>query len=155
MPSLLQKEIQQSRPFASLEEEAFLNLQRSANRLLQAVTRFLKSYKLTPTQYNVLRILRGADPSRLTCGEIGSRLVTPEPDVTRLLDRLEKRGLVARGRDTVDRRVVRATITEQGAELLAELDEPLPGFIDELLGHLGKEDLTTLIGLLERVRRQE
>lgn len=150
----LQKEIQQTRPFNSAQEEAFLNLQRTGNALFQALTRFLKAYELTPTQYNVLRILRGAHPKTLTCGDIGDRLVTPDPDVTRLLDRLEKRALVSRGRDTSDRRVVRGGITEDGLELLERLDEPLPEFIDELLGHLEPGELESLIRLLEKAREK-
>lgn len=150
--SLLQEEIRQTRPFVSREEEAFLNLQRTANALLQAVTRSLKGFDLTPTQYNVLRILRGSHPETLTCGDIGERMVTPDPDVTRLLDRLENRGLVERARDTVDRRVVRAGITAEGLVLLEELDGPVPGWLRELLGHLGEDELETLTRLLERAR---
>lgn len=154
MPGLLQKEIKQSRPFVSLPEEAFLNLQRTASALLQALTRFLRTHDLTPTQYNVLRILRGSHPETLTCGDIGNRMVTPDPDVTRLLDRLEKRGLVTRTRDTVDRRVVRATITEGGLELLERLDGPVPAWLEEVLGHLPEEELHSMITLLERARDQ-
>ncbi len=154
MTGRLQKEIQQTRPFDSAQEEAFLNLQRTGNALVQAVTRFLKTYRLTPTQYNVLRILRGAHPNPLTCGDIGERLVTPDPDVTRLLDRLEKRDLVSRSRDTVDRRVVRGAITDEGLELLAGLDDPLPEFVRDLLGHLDGEELETLISLLEKARER-
>lgn len=154
MTGRLQKEIQQTRPFDSAQEEAFLNLQRTGNALVQAVTRFLKTYQLTPTQYNVLRILRGAHPNTLTCGDIGDRLVTPDPDVTRLLDRLEKRNLVSRSRDTADRRVVRGAITEEGLELLARLDDPLPEFVRELLGHLDAQELDNLISLLEKARER-
>lgn len=154
MTGRLQEEIQQTRPFDSAQEEAFLNLQRTGNALFQSLTRFLKPYKLTPTQYNVLRILRGAHPQTLTCGDIGDRLVTPDPDVTRLLDRLEKRGLVSRSRDTGDRRVVRGAITDEGLELLGRLDDPLPKFVEELLGHLEADELETLIRLLEKAREQ-
>jgi DNA-binding MarR family transcriptional regulator len=150
--SLLQEEIRQSRPFVSREEEAFLNLQRTANALLQSVTRSLKGFDLTPTQYNVLRILRGSHPETLTCGDIGERMVTPDPDVTRLLDRLENRDLVQRARDTVDRRVVRTGISAEGLALLEELDGPVPEWLRELLGHLGGDELETLTRLLERAR---
>jgi DNA-binding MarR family transcriptional regulator len=152
MTSLLQKEIRQTRPFVSMEEEAFLNLQRTANTLLQAITRSLKSYDLTPTQYNVLRILRGSYPETLTCGDIGARMVTPDPDVTRLLDRLEKRELVRRARDTADRRVVRAGITAIGLEVLEQLDDPVPEWLNGCLGHLSKAELTTIIELMEKAR---
>lgn len=154
MTSLLQEEIRQTRPFVSLEEEAFLNLQRTANALLQTLTRSLKSYDLTPTQYNVLRILRGSHPEKLTCGDIGDRMVTPDPDVTRLLDRLERRQLVRRARDTVDRRVVRAGITEVGLELLEGLDDPVPEWLSRFLGHLAEDELQGLIDLLEKARRK-
>ena len=150
--SLLQEEIRQTRPFVSLEEEAFLNLQRTANTLLQNITRSLKDYDLTPTQYNVLRILRGSHPETLTCGDIGDRMVTPDPDVTRLLDRLEKRELVRRARYTVDRRVVRAGITELGLAILEQLDSPVPEWLRKMLGHLTEDELGTMIRLLEKVR---
>lgn len=154
MTSLLQEEILQTRPFVSLEEETFLNLQRTANALLQIFGRSLKGYELTPTQYNVLRILRGSHPGKLTCGDIGDRMVTPDPDVTRLLDRLEKRRLVVRTRDAVDRRVVRAGITSTGLNLLEELDGPVPAWLTGCLGHLGEADLQNLIDLLEKARQQ-
>ena len=150
----LSQEIQQEKPFASLAEEAFLALQRTANLLLQALGRSLKGHDLTPAQYNTLRILRGAGPDALTCGEIGERLVSPGPDVTRLLDRLEQRGLVTRLRDAEDRRVVRARITEKGLELLSHLDGPVEQALAKLLGPLGEERLRTLSALLEEARQQ-
>lgn len=152
MSRTLDAEIQQTKPFPSLEEEVFLGLQRTASLLLQALGRELKEHDLTPAQYNTLRILRGAGPDALTCGEIGERLVSPGPDVTRLLDRLETSGLVARLRDAQDRRVVRARITEKGVALLASLDEPVERTLGELLGHLGPERLRTLTGLLNEAR---
>jgi DNA-binding MarR family transcriptional regulator len=143
MSRTLNQEIQQEKPFASAEEEAFLGLQRTANLLLQALGRSLKGQDLTPAQYNTLRILRGALPDSLTCGEIGERLVSPGPDVTRLLDRLEQRGLVTRLRDT-----------EKGLELLSSLDEPVEQALANLLGHLGEKKLRTLSALLEEARRK-
>lgn len=148
----LSQEIHQEKPFAGLEEEAFLSLQRTASLLLQALGRDLKGYDLTPAQYNTLRILRGAGSDALTCGEIGERLVSPGPDVTRLLDRLEQRGLVTRFRDAEDRRIVRARITEPGIELLNGLDEPVGRILGRLLGPLGKERLGMLVALLEEAR---
>jgi DNA-binding MarR family transcriptional regulator len=152
MSRTLQQEIQQKQAFTSLEEEAFLDLQRTASLVLQAFARELRAYDLTAAQYNTLRILRGAGGEALTCGDIGERLVTPGPDVTRLLDRLEGRGLVARLRDEVDRRVVRARITDQGMALLAELDRPVEQELRRLLAPLGEERLQTLIQLLDRIR---
>ncbi len=153
MSGNLGREIHQEKPFASLEEEAFLGLQRTASLLLQSLGRALKGHDLTPAQYNTLRILRGAEPDALTCGEIGERLVSPGPDVTRLLDRLEQRGLVTRLRDGEDRRVVRARITGPGLDLLAALDEPVGRMLGELLGNLGKDRLRALVALLEEARR--
>jgi len=153
----LSQEIHQEKPFAGLEEEAFLGLQRTASLLMQALGRELKGHDLSPAQYNTLRILRGAGPDALTCGgltcgEIGERLVSPGPDVTRLLDRLEQRGLVTRLRDAEDRRVVRARITQEGSALLAGLDEPVDHTLRRLLGSLGPAKLGTLIELLEEAR---
>jgi DNA-binding MarR family transcriptional regulator len=152
MSRALSQEIRQQKPFVSLEEEAFLGLQRTASLLLQSLGRELKGHDLTPAQYNTLRILRGAGPDALTCGEIGERLVSPGPDVTRLLDRLEQRGLVTRLRDAEDRRVVRARITEKGLDLLATLDEPVGRMLARLLGNLGQERLRTFVTLLDEAR---
>jgi DNA-binding MarR family transcriptional regulator len=154
MSRALSQEIRQQKPFVSLEEEAFLGLQRTASLLLQSLGRELKGHDLTPAQYNTLRILRGAGPDALTCGEIGDRLVSPGPDVTRLLDRLEQRGLVTRLRDAEDRRIVRARITEQGLDLLALLDEPVGRMLGRLLGNLGEERLRTFVSLLDEAREQ-
>jgi DNA-binding MarR family transcriptional regulator len=148
----LEDEIRQATPFASLEEEAFLALQRTASLLLQAIGRELKREDLTPAQYNLLRILRGAGGEALTCGEIAERLVSPGPDVTRLLDRLEGRQLVARERDPEDRRVVRARITAAGGALLAALDAPVDLALKRLLGHLGEGRLHQLSALLASAR---
>jgi DNA-binding MarR family transcriptional regulator len=148
----LNREIQQKKAFVSLEEEAFLSLQRTASLLIQALGRELKGHDLSPAQYNTLRILRGAEPDALTCGEIGERLVSPGPDVTRLLDRLEQGGLVTRLRGAEDRRVVRARITEKGLDLLAGLDTPVEEMLGRLLGNLGPEGLRTLVALLGEAR---
>ena len=155
----LRQEIHQEKPFASLEEEAFLSLQRTASLLIQALGRALKADDLSPAQYNTLRILRGAGTEALTCGgltcgEIGERLVSPGPDVTRLLDRLEQGGLVTRLRDAEDRRIVRACITEKGAQLLGRLDEPVGEMLGRLLGNLGPAKLRTLIELLAEAREK-
>ena len=151
--SRLKDEIRQNKPFSSLEEEAFLNLVRTSNEQWLALTSVLrKEAELTPTQYNALRILRGAGAQGLPCREVGERMVTREPDVTRLLDRLEDRGLVHRQRSDRDRRVVEATITDAGEARLAELDDPVLAALSRQLGHLGEEDLHRLIGILEKIR---
>jgi DNA-binding MarR family transcriptional regulator len=148
----IQEEIRQSRPIPTLEEEAYLNVQRTANVLLREVAELLKGHGLTPTQYNVLRILRGAGDTGLTAGDVGERMVTRDPDVTRLLDRLETRGLAERSRCTEDRRVVWTRITPAGVAAIAPLDDPVNELHLRSLGHLGAARLGTLIELLETAR---
>jgi len=152
LPGRIQEEIKQSRPIPTLEEEAYLNVQRTANVLLQDVVELLKGHNLTPTQYNVLRILRGAGEAGLTAGDVGDRMITRDPDVTRLLDRLETRGLAERSRCTEDRRVVWTRITPAGLAAIATLDEPVNEIHLRHLGHLGRERLASLIELLEAAR---
>jgi len=115
----------------------------------------LKTADLSATQYNVLRILRGAVPDGLACGEISERMVTRDPDITRLLDRLEKRGLVARSREKADRRVVTARIADAGLELLKKLDETVTRMHKTQLGHLDTKAQEGLIRLLEQARAKE
>src|SRR5437762_5272460 len=109
---------------SNAEEAAFLDLLRTTDMLSRGLAHVLKNEDLSPTQYNVLRILRGA-PDGLPCGEIGNRLITRDPDITRLLDRLEKRHLISRCREEEDRRKVLTRITSEGLKLLAQLDEPV------------------------------
>lgn len=154
MPGRLQTEIRQSRPFPHLAEEAFLNLQRTADWLLRGVEETLRGFGLTHPQYNVLRILAGAGEDGLPCGEIGARLISRDPDITRLLDRLEKRDLCRRGRGEADRRVVRAYLTPEGAAILRTLEKPVRDAIRSPLAPLGAQRLEQLIGLLEEVRIQ-
>jgi DNA-binding MarR family transcriptional regulator len=139
------------RPPASLEEAVFLELARTTDLLSRAGAALLKAEDLSSTQYNVLRILRGA-PEGLACGEIASRMITRDPDITRLLDRLEKRSLIARCRETADRRMVRSRITPGGLKLLARMDEPVQQAHKDQLGHLGKKQLRTLTELLQLAR---
>src|SRR5215472_12859005 len=108
-----------------LEEEAALAVIRTADRLMLQVTEILKPYSLSPTQYNVLRILRGAGKDGASCKDVANRLITRDPDVTRLMDRLEKRGLLTRDRDPEDRRVVTHRLTDEGLALVNELDRPI------------------------------
>jgi DNA-binding MarR family transcriptional regulator len=135
------------------EEVLFLDLLRTTDMLTRALDRILKTGALSGTQYNVLRILRGT-PEGLPCGEIASRMITRDPDITRLLDRLEKRELISRCRETKDRRMVMARITPQGLKLLAQLDEPVKETHRKQLGHLGRERLRGLTELLHVSRAQ-
>jgi DNA-binding MarR family transcriptional regulator len=135
------------------EETAFLDLLRTTDTLSRGLFRVLKGDDLSPTQYNVLRILRGALDG-LSCGEIAGRMITRDPDVTRLLDRLEKRKLISRSRDARDRRTVLARITPEGLKLLAGLDGPVLAAHRKQLGHLGHERLQALTELLRLSRGQ-
>jgi len=154
MCATLKDEIKQTAPFASVQEEVSLNVLRTAALLEHAILERLKPHGLTPTQYNVLRILRGAGEEGLCRNEVGERMLTPVPDVTRLLDRLEDAGLVARHRDTVDRRFVTARITDAGQALLAELDEPVRRMHERLYAHVTRNDLRRLVRLLEDARER-
>ena len=138
-------------PTGVAEEAAFLELARTTETLSRSLIPVLKAEKVSPNQYNVLRILRGA-PEGLACGEIASRMITRDPDITRLLDRLEKRGLIARCRETKDRRTVLTRITPDGLKLLASLDDPVREGHRRQLGHLGRERLRALTELLQAAR---
>jgi MarR family transcriptional regulator, organic hydroperoxide resistance regulator len=150
--SRLQIELKQNIPFRSREQEAYLALLRTADALQSSVESKLNDFGLTGTQYNALRILRGAEPDGLPCSEIGERMITHDPDVTRLLNRLEKRGLVRRAQAKADRRVVYGRITAAGLRLLREMDKPIEQHGREMLKHVGQEQLRQLIELLELVR---
>jgi DNA-binding MarR family transcriptional regulator len=148
----LQQEIHQTKAIRLLEEEAALNIVRTADMLMLALTVVLKPHLLSATQYNVLRILRGAGRDGASCKEIGQRLVARDPDITRLMDRLEQRGLVVRDRSKEDRRVVRHRLTEAGLELTNELDRPIEARHQKTMRHMKAEKLRDLIGLLEEIR---
>ena len=152
MPGKLAAEIQQTKPFALLEEEAVLNIVRTAEVIGQASAAFLREFDLSPTQYNVLRILRGAEPKGATCSQIGERMINHDPDITRLLDRLESRGFITRDRSKEDRRVVITRITNAGLELVSRIDRPLRAYLKARMGKLDQEGLTSLIGQLEQIR---
>jgi DNA-binding MarR family transcriptional regulator len=149
------------------EQEAFLAVMRTADALMGDLAELLKPHGISPTQYNALRILRGAgagccdgghaDPAAkgIACREIGGRMITRDPDMTRLLDRLETRGLIARARDSADRRVVTSRITAQGLELLAGLDQPVLDLHRRQLGHLAPRKLAELTELLRDVRERD
>lgn len=148
----LQAELKQTVPFGSREEEAYLAILRTADALQAVTERKLKEFGLTGTQYNALRILRGAGPDGLPCSEIGERMITRDPDITRLLSRLEKRGLAERVRGKQDRRVIYGRITSAGLKLLREMDAPVSKHSREILRHVGQAKLKMLIDLLELVR---
>jgi DNA-binding MarR family transcriptional regulator len=150
MQSIVQRELRQKSPLASLEAEVFLALQLAANRVLDPWARFLKTEGLTHGQYNVLRILRGARPEALGCGEIAERMISRDPDITRLLDRLEKQGLVERHRDGADRRAVRTRISPAGLNLLERLEVP-SAMVHGALTQLGRRRLKELNSLLAAV----
>jgi DNA-binding MarR family transcriptional regulator len=152
MSGRLAAEIHQTKPFTSLEEEAVLNMGRTFEALQKPVAELLKQYQLTPTQYNVLRILRGAGREGITCSQVCERMLTPDPDITRLLDRMEARRLVERERSTQDRRVVVSRITKDGLTLVNEIDEPLQALLKKLLGHIDRKRLRELIDTLELLR---
>src|SRR5262245_4731554 len=152
MGTLLRHELKQGKPFATPEEMVFLNVVRTAGALLQGEEEVLKAADLSFAQYNVLRILRGAGSEGLACGEIAGRMVNRDPDITRLLDRLERRGLVRRSRDVEDRRVVVARITTAGLSLLETLDAPITKVHREQLRHMSRNQLDTLARLLEVAR---
>lgn len=150
----LADEIKQRKPFQTPADEAFVSVLRTAEAFLWREAELLKPYEVTQAQYNVLRILRGAEPEGLICREIGERMITRDPDVTKLLDRLEARGLVRRERQEADRRVIVARITPEGLLLLKEIDGPVLKMTEALLGHLGERKLATLIRLLEEAREK-
>jgi DNA-binding MarR family transcriptional regulator len=152
MAGRLAKEIRRTKPFAMVEEEALLNLARTSEVVQQRMSEVLKPHQLTATQYNVLRILRGAGSEGVTCSQAGERMVTHDPDMTRLFDRLEARKLIERERSREDRRVVITRIARKGLELVNSLDEPLNMKLKEQLGHIGKEKLRQLIDILEELR---
>jgi DNA-binding MarR family transcriptional regulator len=150
----LKAEIAQTTPFASAEEEALLNLLRTSDRLSRAMQRVIRPWGVTATQYNVLRILRGAGADGLTCSEIGARMLTEDPDITRLLRRLKTLKLIFQVRDNHDRRVIRTRISEAGMRLLKEMDPVVKRTPQQLLGHMRAEEVAELTRLLERARER-
>ena len=151
----LKSELLQNRDFESLEQEAFLNLQRTASNLTGPYLKLFKKSKLSPSLYNILRILRGQGEPGLPCSNIGDRMVTRVPDVTRLVDKLLALGLVGRHRSTDDRRVVLISITAKGLALLSGLDGPIGELNIQALGHLTRGELKELNRLLVKARRPD
>jgi DNA-binding MarR family transcriptional regulator len=138
--------------FASPAQEAMLNVLVTYPWIIGELADAMDEHGITPAQYNVLRILRGANPERVPCSYIGERLLDRTPDVTRLLDRLERAGLVERRRAEHDRRVVEVAITELGLERLEMLDDPVRKTISALMGGLSPEEQRQLSTLLEKLR---
>lgn len=153
--SKLQQELRQSQPFASPATEAFLNLLRTAEAARGVEAAVLHQHDLSAAQYNVLRILRGAGDDGHPCQEIGARMVTRVPDVTRLVDRLEERGLVERRRCERDRRVVYVRIKKAALTLLEHLDAPVAAMPVRFFAHLTAKDLRTLNELLVKARHDD
>ena len=152
MASRLQREIKKQRPFESLEQEALLNLVRTNDQFQIHFTRLFRQYGLTPSQYNILRILRGAGEP-LPILEVASRMITVVPGITGLIDRLEEAGWVGRVRCKDDRRVVFVELTDKASVLLGKLDKPVVDLHKQLLGHLSREELGQLVKLLEKSRQ--
>ena len=155
MPSTLQEELKQNKPFNSLEQEALLSVVRTSANLMDKFELFLRPHGITATQYNVLRILRGAEPSGLCRNELRDRMLTRMPDVTRLLDRMEEAGLVERARDNEDRRMVTTRITKKAAQLLATLDPLVAANEKHFFSGISREQIQTLIDVLEVVRHAD
>jgi DNA-binding MarR family transcriptional regulator len=149
--SAVGEEIQQCKAFAVLEEELLVSLLRTTDVLHERFEQIVRPFNISMTQYNVLRILRGAEPSGRTCGEIGERMIAREPDVTRLLERMDKAGLIRRTRDSADRRVVVTRINASGLKLLDEM-EPKMRELDGLLKPMGERKIEAMLKLLDEVR---
>ncbi len=148
----LANEIRQTKPFRCLEEEVFLNLGRTYQVIQEKVAALLKEHQLTPQQYNILRILRGAQPQGLTCTETSERMLSPDPDMTRLFDRMETRQWIVRERSREDRRAIVTRITPAGLELVGQIDQPIDELLHGLLASLGRGRLKELIETLEFLR---
>jgi len=149
----LKHEIAQEQPFSTPEEEALLNVLRTADCLNRAFQHISRAWGVTNTQYNVLRILRGAQPQGLTCSAIGGRMITAEPDITRLLRRLKALKLIRQQRDRHDRRVVWTQISDAGLDLLRQMDPVIQRTPTQFLGHLSEQELREFTRLLEEARK--
>ena len=150
--SSLATTLKQNRPFVSLEQEVYLSILRTASELSYAVDQFFRPFDITPSQYNVLRILRGAGTAGLCRNEISQRMVTATPDMTRLLDRMKKSGWVTRERAVEDRRQVSTHITKSGMELLARLERPTGDFVTPLFAGATISDLKTVLKVNDQIR---
>jgi DNA-binding MarR family transcriptional regulator len=149
--SAAQEELKKRHPFSSPKVEAFINILLTSDQFEHRLARLLRDFDLTPSQYNVLRILRG-EGKPLPCLEVATRMIQQVPAITGLVDRLEKQGLVERERCSEDRRVVYVSITREALALIKKVDNPLAALHEALLGHLTERDLQQLIRLLEKAR---
>jgi DNA-binding MarR family transcriptional regulator len=150
--SSLATALKQNRPFVSLEQEVYLSILRTASELSHAVDQVFRPFDITSSQYNVLRILQGAGTDGLCRNEISERMVTATPDMTRLLDRMEKAGWVTRERAEEDRRQVSTHITKAGMELLARLEKPTGDFVMSLFTGATTRDLKTVLKVNDQIR---
>lgn len=148
----LRSELRQQKPFGSLAHEAFLSVARTEALLRDGIERLLEPHELTLAQYNVLRVLRGAEEAGLCRNEIRDRLITRMPDVSRLLDRMEEAGLIHRVRSTEDRRQVKTTLTARGRKLVDQLDAPMAREHERQFKQLDAKQLKSLIDLLTLTR---
>jgi DNA-binding MarR family transcriptional regulator len=148
----LKEELKTNLDFASLEQEAFLSVLVTSDRINRQHAEFMTRYGVSPKQYNILRILRGADKAGLPVMEIGRRMIEKSPDISRIINRLIDTGLASRRRQKSDRRIVKVTISAKGQRLLAEMDEPVKKQVKTMLSGLNKDDLTSVVKLLGRVR---
>jgi DNA-binding MarR family transcriptional regulator len=152
-PGKLQQEVKKRQPFASLEQEAALNLVRTSDHLQICFTRLFREHELTPAQYNILRILRG-EGQPLPVLEIAERMITVVPGITGLIDRLERAQFVERRRCAEDRRIIYVALRDKAETLLARLDRPVLELHKQLMGHLSQSELRELIRLLEKTREK-
>ena len=153
--STLRAEIKQTKPFRSVEQEALLSIIRTGADLMDKIELYLRPYGITATQYNVLRILRGAEPTGLCRNDLRDRMLTRMPDVTRLLDRMEEAGLVERTRDSEDRRMVTSRITKKASDLLTTLDGLVADQEKQFFDGIERDRIQTLIDVLEEVRTRD
>lgn len=152
MSFTLAQELNKKNPFDLPEEEALLNIVRTSAALTIAFEREFRQFDLTDASYNVLRILRGSGPAGKLCSQVGRELVAQGPDVTRLIDRLERKGLCERRRSTTDRRAIWVVITPAGLALVNQLDTPVRALLKKTLGHMSRQELETVSQLLVKAR---
>lgn len=154
MPEMtIRDEIKQTRPFRTPAQEAIVSLLRTTDQLRRHISKVVETREITMQQYNVLRILRGSHPEPLLTLEVADRMIEQAPGITRLLDRLETRGLIRRKRCEEDRRRVHCWITDQGLGILEDLEAPV-NHADEVVSALGEKKITQLLRLLEEIREQ-